>query len=332
MNRILLTVSALVKDNLRNRFVIFWVVIFPILLTLLFSLVFGGFSSYFHVTVVVEGNPQLAKYLNTTNIFQGVTNVSITYAIKHNYIYLKVNGTNITIYTSKQNQQFIPVLKAVINQYYSNDTSLHFTTSNIFNYTYYNYLISGIIGIISLSNGILGIIGVSAGYYRDKLVERLAASPLRSYEWVISLIIYVVIITVISTIAIFILGIIFNFIPIISLYFIGFLIISTLLFGGIGAIIYGLTPKDKIFLSEVVSNIIVFPLMFLSNAFFPSTVYPPIIRDFVEYQPLSVIITIIRDLILYNTLPNPVYVLIIVISTVIFIYIGSRLLRLREID
>ncbi|MEM1630476.1 MAG: ABC transporter permease, partial [Saccharolobus sp.] len=66
--------------------------------------------------------------------------------------------------------------------------------------------------------------------------------------------------------------------------------------------------------------------------FFPSTVYPPIIRDFVEYQPLSVIITIIRDLILYNTLPNPVYVLIIVISTVIFIYIGSRLLRLREID
>ncbi|MEM3226300.1 MAG: ABC transporter permease, partial [Saccharolobus sp.] len=87
-----------------------------------------------------------------------------------------------------------------------------------------------------------------------------------------------------------------------------------------------------IFLSEVVSNIIVFPLMFLSNAFFPSTVYPPIIRDFVEYQPLSIIITTIRDLILYNTLPNPVSVLIIVISTIIFIYIGSRLLRLREIN
>ncbi|WP_338599494.1 ABC transporter permease [Sulfolobus tengchongensis] len=333
MNRILLTVSALVKDNLRNRFVIFWIVVFPILITLLFGLVFGGFSNYFHITVVVEGNPNLAKYLNTTNVFQGVTNVTLAYAIEHDYIYIKINGTNFTIYTSKQNQEFVPVLESVIEQYYQRtNNTYHFTVSQISNYTYYYYLISGIIGIISLSNGILSMIGVSAGYYRDRVIERLATSPLRSYEWVISLIIYVIIITLISTTTVIILGIIFGFIPLISLAFIGFLVISTLLFGGLGAIIYGLTPKDKIFLSEIVANVLVFPLMFLSNAFFPPTVYPPLIRVFIEYQPLSIIITVIRDLIVYGVAPNPILVVMILIFTLVFLYAGGRLLRLREID
>jgi len=334
MNRIILTVSALVKDNLRNRFVIFWVIVFPVLLTLLFSLVFGGFSNYFHVMVVVQGNENLAKFLNTTDIFQGITNVSLTYAMKHNYIYLEVNGTTFIIYASKQNQQFIPTLEAIVREYYQQDVNnnLHFNVAKITNYTYYDYLISGMIGIVSLSNGVLGIIGVSAGYYRDRLVERLAASPLRSYEWVISLIVYVIIITIISTITVIILGIIFNFIPIISLSFIGFIILSTLLFGGLGAIIYGLTPKDKIFLSEIISNILIFPLMFLSNAFFPSNVYPQYIREFVQYQPLSDIITVIRDFTIYGTLPNMSTILIIVILTIIFIYTGGKLLKLREID
>ncbi|MCH4814261.1 MAG: ABC transporter permease [Saccharolobus sp.] len=333
MNRILLTVSALVKDNLRNRFVIFWIIIFPIIITLLFGLVFGGFSSYFHVTVAVEGDYGLAKYLNTTEIFQGVTNVSLKYAVEHDYIYVKVNGSSFTIYTSKQNQEFVPVLESVIDEYYQKVNNTHdFTVLQISGYTYYYYLISGIIGIISLSNGILSTIGVSASYFRDRIIERLATSPLKSYEWVISLIIYVIIITLISTAAVIILGILFGFIPIIGIEFLGFLVISTLLFGGLGAIIYGLTPKDKIFLSEIVANVLVFPLMFLSNAFFPPNVYPPIVRIFVEYQPLSVIITIIRDLIVYGVSPNPILVSIVFFFTVLFLYAGGRLLKLREID
>jgi len=190
MNRILLTVSALVKDNLRNRFVIFWIIIFPIIITLLFGLVFGGFSSYFHVIVAVEGDYGLAKYLNTTEIFQGLTNVSLKYAVEHDYIYVKVNGSSFTIYTSKQNQEFVPVLESVIDQYYQKvNNTRDFTVLQISGYTYYYYLISGIIGIISLSNGILSTIGVSASYFRDRIIERLATSPLKSYEWVISLII-----------------------------------------------------------------------------------------------------------------------------------------------
>ncbi|AOL16267.1 ABC transporter [Sulfolobus sp. A20] len=334
-NRILLTVSALIKDNLRNRFVIFWIIIFPLLLTLLFSLVFGGFSSYFHVVVVVNGNDELAKFLNTTRIFEGVTSIPFEYALQHNYIYVNVNNNNFTLYTSQQNEIFIPSLEAIINEYLhqSLSSNVEFNVVKVSNFTYYDYLISGMLGIITLSNGILGVIGVSAGYYRDRLIERLATSPLKSYEWVLSLVIYVIIITIISMLVIIILGIIYGFIPLISLTFILVLVISTLFFSSLGTVIYGLTPKDKIFLSEVVANVLVFPLMFLSNAFFPSYVYPPIARVFIEYQPLSIIITDIRDLTIYNTLPNLLEIIVILILALVLLYISSyKLLRLREID
>lgn len=330
-SRLLLTLSALLKDNLRNRFVIFWVVIFPLIMTILFSLVFGGFSSYYHIGVVTN-DIEFAKYLNSTGgLYYGILGLDKTYAILHGYIYVDITTSNISIIAPISDKEFIEPLSALIYKFVTN-SNLNVSINLVKGYNYFAYLISGMVGVVALSDGILGVIGVSAGYYRDKLVERLAVSPLSSLDWTLSIIFYTIIITFISTLLIFLLGVIYGFLPLISLEFLAFLVVSTLMFGGLGAIIYGLTPKDKIFLSEVVANVFVFPLIFLSNAFFPISAYPHYIKAFVEYQPLSLVVTVIRDVTVYNESPPLTYIIALVGMTVAFVLIGTRLLRLREFE
>jgi ABC-2 type transport system permease protein len=327
------TTVAILKDNLRNRFALFWIIFFPVILAILFPLVFGGIGNAVHVTVDVNGyNAQeIAESLNESNIFSGVTGISYQQAMKQGFIYVNVtnNGNEINVYTNLQDKPLIPSLKALIEEAILKP-NVNFSSQVTSSYTFSDYLISGIIGIVSLSNGLFGLIGIASGYYRDRIVERLAASPLRSIEWSISLILYVVIITIISTSAVLLAGIVFGFIPIANIAFLGFLIVSTMMFGALGAVIYGLTPKEKLFVAQSVVSALIFPLMFLSNAFFPVSAFPSIIRPFVEYQPLSLIDSVIRDLTIYGVVPNLTLVGSIIAITIVLNVIAGRLLRLRE--
>jgi len=327
------TTIAILKDNLRNRFALFWIVFFPLILAILFPLIFGGIGDAIHIVVDVSGYHanEIAGALNDSNIFTGVTGLSYQDAMKQGYIYVNVSdeGKAVNIYTNLQDKILVPSLQALINQALVRP-NITFSSEVTSSYTFNDYLLSGIIGIVSLSNGLFGLIGIASGYYRDKVVDRLAASPLRSLEWSVSLVLYVVIITVISTASILIIGLFFGFIPITGLTFLGFLIISTMMFGAVGGVIYGLTPKDKLFVAQSVVSALIFPLMFLSNAFFPVSVFPSFLRPFVEYQPLSLINTVIRDLTVYNTVPSIELVIAILGSTLVLNLIAGRLLRLRE--
>ncbi|ARM74946.1 ABC transporter permease [Acidianus manzaensis] len=332
LKNILATAKAITKDNLSSKTTLFFVIIFPIFLTLIFAIGFGGIN---HVSqIVITNQYSLAKYLNSSDLFIGIqSNMSIHDALLHNYIYVKItNRSTFDIYYPSGESYLIPSLKALISSYNDSNTSYKFNLNEGTGFTYVEYIISGMIGVIALSNGVFGVTGVAAGYYRDKLVERLAASPLKSYEWVTSLMIYEIIITLISIAPLLLLAVLFGFIPAIGVAFILFLILGTLMFSGLGAIIFGLTPKDKLFVANVAANILVFPLMFLSNSFFYTSSFPPLIRSIIEYQPVSVLNNVIRQTIVYQQLPQMWEIIYVLIFMVITIYLGSKLLRLREIE
>jgi ABC-2 type transport system permease protein len=52
---------------------------------------------------------------------------------------------------------------------------------------------------------------------------------------------------------------------------------------------------------------------------------------FAEYQPVSLLNDVVRATLVLGELPNPVYLGVIFILTVVFLGTGSRLLRLREV-
>jgi len=173
-------------------------------------------------------------------------------------------------------------------------------------------------------------VGVVSGYYRDRLVDRLAASPLQSWEWVVSLMIYEVVIVILSSVMILAVGLALGFIPVLDLSFVGVLVLGTLMFSGLGAVIYGLTPKEKMFVAEGVANVLVFLLMFVSNAFYSVSQFPLALREVAQFSPVSIINDMVRDIIIYQQ-PLELWQLgVIAILTVVFVAAGSRLLSLRE--
>ena len=329
MRNVIPTAVAIIKDNLRSRITLGFVIVFPLFLAFVFALLGQAFQP--HVTVYVAGNnsQQLANYLNQSKLFTAYVGGNPSYVTYKDAIF--VNSTSRIIYYNQLLANYVPVLSSYINSYYDH-VKATFTSKQLYTrYTPVAYEISGIVGVIALSNGVFGVTGVGSGYYRDKLVERLASSPIRDYEWVLALMIYEVVITILSTITVLIVGAIMGFLPYFGLTFLAGLVLGTLMFSGLGAIILGLTPKDKVFLSNIVSNFIVFPLMFISNAFFSPSIFPSFIRIFAEYQPVSILNDAIRSTIIFGELPNPLYIVAILLLTLVFLGIGSRLLRLREV-
>jgi ABC-2 type transport system permease protein len=330
MNRIIKTTIALLKDNLRTKFVVLEIIIFPLVLLLIFSLIFGSITSLYRVNVYIVGDQTLASYLNTTSLFVGHIGGSLEEAIKGGGILVIVNKSNISIFYSKQFSEFVVPLKSIIAEYFYKFNYSNFNLYIISNYTLYSYIVTGIIGVIILSNGIFSISAVASNYYRSKIIERLASSPLENYEWSVSLILYNIIITFISILFIILFSTLFNFISNISILLIPIYLIFSFLSSGIGALVYGFTPKDKIYISQSLGTLIVLLLMFLSNTFLPTDVFPEGIRIFVEYQPLSIINDIIRDLTIYQIVPPIFEVLLIIIITAVIVIFSLFVLKLRE--
>ncbi|BCU68972.1 ABC transporter permease [Stygiolobus caldivivus] len=329
MRNVIPTAVAIIKDNLRSRVTLGFVIVFPLILAFIFSLLGQAFQPHVSVYVAGEGSEGLASYLNQSRLFTAYVGGNVNYVKLNDVIF--VNTTSKVIYYNQLMANYVPVLKTYISSYYLHEQVPFTAQQTITKSTPVAYEISGVVGVIALSNGMFGVTGVGSGYYRDKLVERLASSPIRDYEWVLALMIYEVVITIISTLAILIVGALMGFLPDFGLTFLAGLILGTLMFSGLGAVILGLTPKEKIVLANIVANFLVLPLMFISNAFFSPSIFPSFLRLVAEYQPVSILNDIVRDTLVLGEIPNPVYVGTIFVLTLVFLGVGSRLLRLREV-
>lgn len=326
--RILQTTKVIIKDNLSSPFVVFWVILFPAVLLGIFYAVFGGISTLYKVNVYVIGNHNFAEFLNTTELFNGIDGGNLGYVERGNGIL--VNFNNFSIYYSPQYANFLPSLEALLIEYLHHENLSNFSILSIGNYNYISYLTTGVIGILIFSNGILGVTGVVSNYYREKIVERLASTPLENYEWSISVILYEVCITFLSALVVFILGFILGFKPIFRPIFLLLLLLGSIISSALGAIIYGISPKEKPYISQTIATTIIFPLMLLSNSFLPSFSYPSILRIFVEYQPISLLNYLLREILIFGYNIDYFDLTILGLFAIVSIIISTFTLRLRE--
>ncbi|MGC9105375.1 MAG: ABC transporter permease [Thermoprotei archaeon] len=330
MRRVLRTSLAIIKDNLSSPVAVFFVLAFPILLALTFAEGFGGLASSLVVPVYVAGfkAQEIAQALNTTGLFMVSLggNESVTVS---GGVFVNSTPTGVVIYYPPYAERYVPVIEySVAQALYHPSVQFQLVRAHSY-YSYQAYVLSGTIGAMVMSNGVFGVTGVAATYYRDKLIERLAASPLKDYEWALSLMIYEVVISFASALAVAIAGLAIGIPLNASLSLAAFIVVGTFIFAGLGAIIMGLTPKDRPFIANTAATAIAFPLMFASNSFYPSYVVPMPFRLFVEYQPLSLFNDVLRSV----TLGTPVaenVVLGVVVSGLVMLGLGMKMLRLRE--
>jgi ABC-2 type transport system permease protein len=158
----------------------------------------------------------------------------------------------------------------------------------------FDYTFAGLLGFSIIGLGIFGPINVFPELKKQGILRRLHTTPLRVWQYFTATMISQAIIGLVS------LSVMFAFaIMVFHLHVVGnwlaiavWLVISITMILGIGLAIGGWARNER--QAAPLSNIVVFPMMFLSGTFFPRYAMPDVLQKITDYLPLSPVIDGVR--------------------------------------
>ena len=332
MNRSLYTVLTFVKINtrrfFRDKLAIFFTVGFP----LIFLFVFGGLNSggndvSFNVALLNNSDTEFAKtFVKTTEegkilkvnkdvttldeakAMLGRSELDATIVLPKDFgaiqngasypsgqakiIYTQNNQQSATALSSVLDAQF----KAINAKYVKNETP--FTVQgeqlNEKSLSAFDYTFAGLLGFAIIGMGIFGPINVFPELKKMGILRRLSTTPLRVWQYFLSTMIGQAIIGLLSlaimfaiAIAVFHLKVVGNYLELAI-----FLIFGITMILGIGLALGGWAKNER--QAAPLSNIVVFPMMFLSGTFFPRYIMPEWLQNVSSILPLTPVIDGIR--------------------------------------
>lgn len=158
----------------------------------------------------------------------------------------------------------------------------------------FDYVFAGLIGYTILSLGIFGLANQMPSEKKTGAFRRLRASPLAKSQLVFANLAYYLVIGVLSLVLMFAVGIgVFDF----SmrgdwLQLVPFAVLGIVTMFGFGLLIGGWAKNEN--QSAALTNLVAFPMMFLSGVFFPRFLMPEWLQGITGYLPLTPIIDGLR--------------------------------------
>jgi ABC-2 type transport system permease protein len=318
------------RGYVRSREGLFFALVFPIILIVLFGAIFSGNGG--PATVYVQnkdnGSPAsvaLITALNSTNV---MTLVSVSpsqnlsqYLLAHSnpdgiiipagFQQDILNGSaNITVYvnpTSTTSDTVSGFTQGVVNDYNLQFAkakaavtvqSLNIKSSS---FKYIDFLVPGLIGFAILTSPMFALVNISAQYKRDKLFKQLSLTPLTKSEWLLSKIIWYVLLTVVSFVLMTTVGIaLFGAEITYSFWLIPFLLLGPIMFVSLGMLVGSVSTSVES--AAVVGNLVTFPMMFLSGTFFPVNSMPVWLQGVAHVLPLFYVIDGLNNVMVYGNI------------------------------
>lgn len=158
----------------------------------------------------------------------------------------------------------------------------------------FDYTFAGLLGFAIIGMGIFGPINVFPELKKQGILRRLHTTPLKVWQYFLSTMISQAIIGLVSlavmfavAIGVFHLKVVGNYLEIIV-----FIVLSIITILGIGLAIGGWAKNER--QAAPLSNIVVFPMMFLSGTFFPRFAMPEWLQNVSAWLPLTPIIDGLR--------------------------------------
>lgn len=328
----LYTVSVFARSNtrrfFRDRLALFFTVGFPLIFLFVFgSLNSGGGSVSFNVAIINHSDSTFAtdfvkqsqdsKILkvdkDVTNLDQAKDKMSrseldATIVLPKNFgdvqngqaypsgqaeiIYTQNNQSSASALTSVLNTEFKGIndkLVTNVTPFTVKGTQLNENSLSAFDYTF-----AGLLGFSLIGMGIFGPVNVFPELKKMGILRRLSTTPLRVWQYFLSMVIGQLAIGVISFAALFIVAILVFHLDIVGNWFelIVFLLLGMVTILGIGLALGGWAKNER--QAAPLSNIIVFPMMFLSGTFFPRYLMPEWLQHVSAFLPLTPIIDGVR--------------------------------------
>jgi len=348
-SRVLADLSVYSNEYLRDRAALFFALIFPVILILLFGAIFsssGGGAIPIRVQNLDTG-PLGASFMHTLNTTGALRVIAVNpsvnmseYMLNHSYAEGLVipkdfsaaieSGVqvNITLYTNPADSSsgaVLGVVQAIVNSY-----NLHLAhVSPLVGYVdkavnteepkYIDFLVPGLIGFSILTSPMFTMVNISAEYKKSKFFKQLSLTPLTKGEWLASKILWYILLSALSFALMVGFGVgAFGANIRLSIYVAPLIIIGPFLFVSLGMLVGTVTKTQES--AGVVGNIITFPMMFLSGTFFPLDIMPQYLQSLAHIFPLYYLIQALNDVMVYNNTPQAIeYTLILLaLSAVLF--------------
>ncbi len=187
-------------------------------------------------------------------------------------------------------------LQGVNKQFVAAETpfTVSSTALNLKGLTQFDYTFAGLLGFSIVGLGIFGPVNVFPELKKQGVLRRLHTTPLRVWQYFMANVVSQTVVGLLTmallfavAIAVFKLNVVGN---IFALVF--FLTISIVMILGIGLALGGWAKNER--QAAPLSNIVVFPMLFLSGTFFPRFLMPDWLQTVSNFLPLTPVIEGIR--------------------------------------
>jgi len=354
---------AFAKGYIRNPLGLFFALIFPVILILIFGSVFSNSgSSQVPLTVqnLDNNSPASVAFLHELNLTGAVSISMVSPAVGNLSSYLSSHDLSaglvipdgfaadlanrtlvrLLVFTNPSSGSEAGIVQGAV-QGVANGENLHLAGgSEVVNpvnlnvgsqiYGYIDYLVPGLIGFSVLVSPMFSMVNISSTWKRDKLFRQLSLTPLTRSEWLIATILWYILLAFISTVLMITIGrVLFGAHVTLTLLTVPFIIVGPILFVSIGLLAgtVSTTPES----AGVLGNIITFPMMFLSGTFFPVSLFPSWLVPVAHVLPLYYVIDGLSNAMVFNS-PTAVYtdLLVILVLAIVFFVFATRAFSWRE--
>jgi ABC-2 type transport system permease protein len=151
---------------------------------------------------------------------------------------------------------------------------------------YIDFFVPGVIGMTAMTTSIFTSVSISARFKQNGIFHKLATTPLKRYEWILSRTIYNVLISYLGMAVMLLMGIgIFGMKMTLDAVSLLMVAMASLMFTGLGMIIARFVKDPDG--ADAAANVITFPMMFLSGTFFQLSQMPPFLQSIARVLPLT---------------------------------------------
>lgn len=324
MNQRIITATLLVRIRslYREPSAMFFTFAFPIILVLVFGTIFTK-PEHLNIELPVQDNSRgeasakLLESLTTDHVFTikpipvdvdpalyaREHKITLLLVIPHNYQDLHIQrvmmrdtsaGVPLTYIhdpsstSVKTKIQLLSTIVAATNQRYSGTAA--FLTLNPVSilpgtYRFIEFFVPGIIAMAIMTSALSNALNINAELRQKGILRKLAATPITRTEWLVSSILYQLVLSAISTIAILVVSyFVFNVRLHVGMWLPLIVVVEVIAFVGIGMMLTPLAKEAES--ASAVSNAVLFPMMFLSGTFFPVEMMPRFLQTFARFLPL----------------------------------------------
>jgi ABC-2 type transport system permease protein len=152
-------------------------------------------------------------------------------------------------------------------------------------FRFIEFFVPGIIAMSVMTSSLSGAVNMNAELRQKGVIRKLSTTPITHGDWVLSNILYQVILAVISATAILLVSYaVFDVSLRIDAWLPTFIVLEVFAFAGIGMILTRVAKEAESAMAA--ANAIMYPMMFLSGSFFPLEMMPGFLQEIARILPL----------------------------------------------